>query len=188
MSSIFTFPIFSRVFLFSSVLYALPLLCLALHDFVTNIYPQKLFVKMLVRPLLLTLNACTKFTVDEDEVEHFEPSRRAIPVIVAVLSWFHAMSEEAGLAEPSDFYSCGVSNYNVETLFEDLYKMKKASQHEKSRNFFLCAHPFLLVSIAIGFLLPMNMELKCAYFYHHHIFSLSFTHLLINLKPTVSEL
>ena len=62
---------------------------------------------MLVRPLLVTLNACTKFTVDENEVEHFEPSRRAIPVIVAVLSWLHAISEEAGLADRSDFYSDG---------------------------------------------------------------------------------
>jgi len=116
----------------------------ALHDFATSLYPRNLFVKMLVRPLLVTLNACTKFTVDENEVEHFEPSRRAIPVIVAVLSWLHAISEEAGLADRSDFYSDGVSKINVETLFEDLYKMKKASPHEKSRNFFLCGHPFLL--------------------------------------------
>jgi hypothetical protein len=95
---------------------------------VTNLYPPKLFVSMLVRPLLLTLNACTKSTVDENEVEHFEPSRRSVPVLVAVLSWLHAMSQEADLADPEDFYSDGVSKINFETLlFQDLRRMKRAS-------------------------------------------------------------
>lgn len=102
---------------------------------------------MLVKPLLLTLNACTKFTVDENEVEHFEPSRRSVPVLVAVLSWLYAMAQEAGLADPKDFYSDGVSKINLETLFNDLYKMKKASPHERNRSFHICAHPFLLVSV-----------------------------------------
>ena len=101
---------------------------------------------MLVRPLLLTLNACTKFTVDEDKVEHFEPSRRSVPVLVAVLSWLWAMSQEAGLANPNDFYSDGVSQINIETLFQDLYRMKKATPQERNRNFHICAHPFLIVS------------------------------------------
>ena len=118
----------------------------ALHDFATNLYPRTLFINMLVKPLLLTLNACTKFSVDENEVEHFEPSRRAVPVIVAVLSWLHAMAEEMELATPEDFYSDGISDYDTETLFEDLYRMKKASPHEKGKNFYLTAHPFLLVS------------------------------------------
>lgn len=123
--------------------------CLALHDLATNLYPPKLFVSMLVRPLLLTLNACTKFTVDENEVEHFEPSRRSVPVLVAVLSWLHAMSQEAELADPKDFYSDGVSKINVETLFQDLHRMKKASPLERSRNFHICAHPFLIVSVIV---------------------------------------
>ena len=88
---------------------------------------------MLVRPLLLTLNACTKHSIDENEVEHWEPSRKAIPVIVAVLSWLYAMSEQAGLAKPTDFYSDGVSEINVETLFQDLYKMKQAHPNEKNK-------------------------------------------------------
>ena len=113
----------------------------------TNLYPPKLFVSMLVRPLLLTLNACTKSTVDENEVEHFEPSRRSVPVLVAVLSWLHAMSQEAELADPEDFYSDGVSKINIETLFQDLHRMKKASSLERNRNFHFCAHPFLLVSV-----------------------------------------
>ena len=66
--------------------------------------------------------------------QHFSPARRAVPVIVAVLSWLYAMGvEEENLAEPTDFYSDGVSEIDVETLFEDLYKMKKASPHEKSK-------------------------------------------------------
>lgn len=55
---------------------------------------------MLVKPLLLTLNSCSKFSIDEDKVSHFDPARKAVPVIVAVLSWLHAMSNEVGLAEP----------------------------------------------------------------------------------------
>ena len=55
---------------------------------------------MLVKPLLLTLNSCSKFSVDEDKVSHFDPARKAVPVIVAVLSWLHALANEMGLAEP----------------------------------------------------------------------------------------
>jgi alpha-tubulin suppressor-like RCC1 family protein len=58
----------------------------ALHSFATSQYTGSLFVKMLVKPLLRTLNICASYTVDENEVEHFTPSRRAVPVIVAVLS------------------------------------------------------------------------------------------------------
>ena len=117
----------------------------ALHDFVL-VYTRGLFISSLVKPLLITLNNCAKFSVDDNEVEHYEPSRRAVPVIVAVLSWLHSISEEMGLSEPSDFYSDAVSTINTETLFEDLYRMKKASPHEKSKHFFLTAYPFLLVS------------------------------------------
>lgn len=134
--------------------------CIALHDFAVNLYPRKLFVNMLVRPLLLTLNACTKFTIDENNVVHTEPSRRAVPVIVAVLSWFYAMAEEAGLAGPNDFYSDGVSRISVETLFEDLSRMKKASPQEKSRNFYLCAHPFLLSPGCKRNLLQMESQVE----------------------------
>jgi hypothetical protein len=133
---------------------------IALHDFAVNLYPRKLFVDMLVRPLLLTLNACTKFTIDENNVVHTEPSRRAVPVIVAVLSWFYAMAGEAGLADPNDFYSDGVSRISVETLFEDLSRMKKASPQEKSRNFYLCAHPFLLSPGCKRNLLQMESQVE----------------------------
>ncbi|KAL7544039.1 hypothetical protein ACHAXR_013506 [Thalassiosira sp. AJA248-18] len=132
----------------------------ALHDFAIKLYPRNLFAKMLVRPLLLTLNACTKFSVDENEVEHWEPSRKAVPVIVAVLSWFYAMSEEANLAEPADFYSDGVSKIHVETLFEDLYKMKQASSSEKSKHFYFCAHPFLLSPGCKRNLLQMESQVE----------------------------
>lgn len=62
------------------------------------------------------------------------------------------MAVEADLADPTDFYSDGVSKMNTESLFDDLYKMKNASPHEKSKNFYLCAHPFLLVSFSISLL------------------------------------
>ncbi len=115
----------------------------------------------------MALNACTKFTVDENDVVHTEPSRRAVPVIVAVLSWFYAMAEEAGLADATDFYSDGVSRINVETLFEDLCRMKKASPHEKSRNFYLCAHPFLLVSDIVTRSIMCRKRCLYSIFYSH---------------------
>lgn len=116
----------------------------ALHSFATSQYTGSLFVKMLVKPLLRTLNICASYTVDENEVEHFTPSRRAVPVIVAVLSWLYSMAEEQNLAKPTDFYSDGVSEINVETLFSDLYTMKRTSEHERSKQFFITSHPWLL--------------------------------------------
>ena len=94
-----------------TVIYYIDLTCLsflALHDFATNIYSRELFISMLVKPLLLTLNSCSKFSVDEDKVSHFDPARKAVPVIVAVLSWLHAMANEMGLAEPQ-----GKDNYDL---------------------------------------------------------------------------
>jgi len=116
----------------------------ALRAFATLHYTGTLFVKMLVKPLLRTLNVCASHTVDENEVEHFNPSRSAVPVIVAVLSWLYAMAEEKNLAKPSDFYSDGVSEIDVETLFSDLCSMKRASPHERSKHFYITQHPFLL--------------------------------------------
>lgn len=118
----------------------------ALHGWATSLFTSKLFVKMLVRPLLVSLNACLKFYVDENQVQHFQPSRRSVPVIIGVLSWLYTMAEEANLALPTDFYSDGVSQIDVNLLFEDLYRMKKAGKHERSKNFYICAYPFLLVS------------------------------------------
>ncbi|KAL7546171.1 hypothetical protein ACHAWF_009514, partial [Thalassiosira exigua] len=150
------------IFLFCDTMLSIPFEGYrALHDFATNIYPRALFVKMLVRPLLLTLNACTKTTVDDNEVQHFSPSRQAIPVIVAVLSWLYAMGvEEGNLADPTDFYSDGVSDIDTEILFEDLCRMKKASPSEKSKNFYLCAHPFLLSPGCKRNLLQMESQVE----------------------------
>eukprot|EP00985_Skeletonema_marinoi_P002068 scaffold836_cov135-Skeletonema_marinoi.AAC.7 len=116
----------------------------ALHSFATLHYTGSLFVKMLVNPLLRTLNVCASHTVDDNDVEHFNPSRQAVPVIVAVLSWLYAMAEEQNLAKPADFYSDAVSEINVDTLFSDLYSMKRASPHERSKHFYITQHPFLL--------------------------------------------
>lgn len=132
----------------------------ALHGWATSLYSSKLFVKMLVRPLLVSLNACLKFHVDENEVQHFQPSRRSVPVIVGVLSWLYTMAEEANLALPTDFYSDGVSEIDVNVLFEDLYRMKKAGKHERSKNFYICAHPFLLSPGCKRNLLQMESQIE----------------------------
>eukprot|EP00986_Skeletonema_menzelii_P005715 scaffold2117_cov141-Skeletonema_menzelii.AAC.10 len=132
----------------------------ALHTFATSHYPGALFVKMLVKPLLRTLNVCASHTVDENAVEHFTPSRQAVPVIVAVLSWLYAMAEEQDLAKPADFYSDAVSEISVETLFGDLYAMKRASPHERSKHFYITQHPFLLSPGCKRNLLQMESQLS----------------------------
>lgn len=132
----------------------------ALHGWVTTLYSSKLFVKMLVRPLLVSLNACLMFHVDENQVQHFQPSRRSVPVIVGVLSWLYTIAEEANLALPTDFYSDGVSEIDVNILFEDLYRMKKAAKHERSKNFYICAHPFLISPGCKRNLLQMESQVE----------------------------
>ena len=132
----------------------------ALHGWATTLYSRQLFVKMLVRPLLVSLNACLKFHVDEHEVEHYQTSRRSAPVIVGVISWLYTISEEAKLAAPTDFYSDGVSEMDVNVLYEDLYKMKKASKHERSKNFYICAYPFLLSPGCKRNLLQMESQIE----------------------------
>jgi len=132
----------------------------ALHGWATTLYSRTLFVKMLVRPLLLSLNACLQFHVDEHEVQHYQTSRRSAPVIVGVLSWLYTMSEEANLAVPTDFYSDGVSGIDVNILYDDLYKMKKASKHERSKNFYICAYPFLLSPGCKRNLLQMESQIE----------------------------
>ena len=132
----------------------------ALHGWATTLYSSKLFVKMLVRPLLVSLNACLKFHVDENQVQHFQPSRRSVPVIVGVLSWLYTMAEEANLAMPTDFYSDGVSELDINMLFDDLFRMKKAGKHERSKNFYICAHPFLLSPGCKRNLLQMESQVE----------------------------
>jgi len=132
----------------------------AIHTFATSHYTGSLFVKMLVRPLLRTLNVCASHTVDENEVVHSNPSKQAVPVIVAVLSWLYAMAEEQDLAKPADFYSDAVSEINVETLFGDLYAMKRASPNERSKHFYITQHPFLLSPGCKRNLLQMESQIS----------------------------
>lgn len=116
----------------------------ALQNYATN-YPRPLFVSHLVSPLLVALTKCLTSSRDNNDVEHFQPSRQAVPVIISALAWFYQMSvEHPELAAPVDFYSDAVSEIKIECLFEDLVRMKKASNHDRPRHFFLTAHPFLL--------------------------------------------
>ena len=132
----------------------------ALYAFATLHYNGTLFVKMLVKPLLRTLNVCAIRTIDENDVEHFTSSKKAVPVIVAVLSWLYAMAEEQNLAKPVDFYSDAVSEISIQSLFSDLYAMKKASPHERSKQFFITQHPFLLSPGCKRNLLQMESQMS----------------------------
>jgi len=132
----------------------------ALHGWALNLYPREIFAKMLVQPLLRALNECLKFSVDENQVSHFQPSRQAVPVIVAVISWLHTIAEESNLASPTDFYSDGVSQISVGALFDDLQRMKRASPRERSKNFHICAYPFLLSPGCKRNLLQMESQIE----------------------------
>ena len=116
---------------------------------------KKLFVQMLIRPLLKQLNSALKVTIDDDDVEHWSSSRKAVPVIVAVLSWlynasigqdnnYYSDSNDNVLAEPHDFYCTGLSELSLELLYHDLseYKKRKGMKPNHS-TFFLTANPFL---------------------------------------------
>ncbi|EJK76295.1 hypothetical protein THAOC_01949, partial [Thalassiosira oceanica] len=91
----------------------------ALQNYATN-YPRPLFVSHLVSPLLVALTKCLTSSRDNNDVEHFQPSRQAVPVIISALAWFYQMSvEHPELAAPVDFYSDAVSEIKIECLFEE---------------------------------------------------------------------
>ena len=117
----------------------------ALLTWATSIYPRDLFVSMLVQPLLVQLEYGLEIDVGDNGVEHIHLSRRAIPVIVAVLRWLHSASERVDdIASPQDFYSSGISKIPTENLYNDLAQLKRASKSQRATNFFLCANPFLM--------------------------------------------
>jgi hypothetical protein len=99
---------------------------------------------MLVKPLLSQLEKALKVEVDENGVEHQKVARRAAPVIVAVLSWLHHVSERMNLAKADDFYSRAVSQIPLETLFEDLYTKKLHEKLHTSNRFLVSQYPFII--------------------------------------------
>ena len=106
----------------------------ALLAWATSSYSSQ-FVPYLVKPLVVQLN------------QRLETGRtRAIPVIVGVLRWFQNAAErsENEIAKPQDFYSSGIGELSMETLYEDLRGFKRASKSQRSANFFICNNVFLL--------------------------------------------
>ena len=65
-----------------------------------------------------------------------------------MLSWLHAVSQEAELADPEDFYSDGVSKINIKKRYSSGLAQNEESQFSRTQpNFHICAHPSLLVGV-----------------------------------------
>ena len=99
------------------------------------VYGEKLFVPLLVQPLVQQLNR--RFM---NNITH------GIPMIAGVLRWLHTVNERSdhALARGQDFYCTGIDDMSTEALFEDLTTYQTATHVQRSSNFFLAAHPFLM--------------------------------------------
>ena len=100
-----------------------------------SVYGEKLFVPLLVKPLVQQLNY--RFA---NNITH------GIPMIAGVLRWLHTVNERSddSLARGQDFYCTGIDDMSMEALFQDLASYQTASESQRSSNFFLAAHPFLM--------------------------------------------
>lgn len=121
-------------------------------------YPRSLFAGRLVRNLLVHLDA----GLPAEGVAASAAQRRSVPVVVALLRWFHGAAERAGSDElnPEDYYSDAISSMDIETLYEDMRRYKSATPSQRSSNFYLCAHPFLLTAEAKRNLLQMDNQME----------------------------
>jgi alpha-tubulin suppressor-like RCC1 family protein len=99
------------------------------------VYGKELFVPLLVKPLVQQLNY--RFI---NNITH------GIPMIAGVLRWLHTVNERSddSLARGQDFYCSGIEDMSMEALFEDLTTYHMATNSQRSSNFFLAAHPFLM--------------------------------------------
>jgi hypothetical protein len=101
-----------------------------------TLYGEELFVPFLVTPLVYQLNY--RFI---NQITH------GVPMLCAVLLWFHTVNEQRSdenLARCEDFYCFGIEAMPMEALYEDLSTYQMATDGQKSSNFFLVAHPFLM--------------------------------------------
>lgn len=66
--------------------------------------------------------------------------------LCGVLHWFHTINERSdlNLARLEDFHCSGIEMMPMEALYEDLVTYQCANDGQRSSNFFLVAHPFLL--------------------------------------------
>eukprot|EP00531_Pseudo-nitzschia_arenysensis_P017008 CAMPEP_0116154204 /NCGR_PEP_ID=MMETSP0329-20121206/21655_1 /TAXON_ID=697910 /ORGANISM="Pseudo-nitzschia arenysensis, Strain B593" /LENGTH=1345 /DNA_ID=CAMNT_0003651167 /DNA_START=244 /DNA_END=4282 /DNA_ORIENTATION=+ len=100
-----------------------------------TVYGKKLFVPLLVKPLIQQLNYRLV-----NSITH------GIPMIAGVLRWLHTVNERSdeSLARWQDFYCTGIDDMPMEALFQDLESYQMASNSQRSSNFFIAAHPFLM--------------------------------------------
>jgi alpha-tubulin suppressor-like RCC1 family protein len=125
----------------------------ALMCWATSIYPEDLFVRFLIRPLLSQLKKGLSVEAGAE--------RRPIPAIVTVLRWLHSASERAGnIVAPENFYSDAVSQMHPEMLYNDLERFKNASKQQRVADFFFCDNPFLFSPSTKRNLLQMENEMN----------------------------
>ncbi len=100
-----------------------------------TVYGKKLFVPLLVKPLLQQLNY--RFA---NSITH------GIPMVAGVLRWLHTVNERSdnSLARGQDFYCTGIDDMSMESLFQDLESYQMATDSQRSSNFFIADHPFLM--------------------------------------------
>jgi ubiquitin-protein ligase E3 A len=101
-----------------------------------TLYGEELFVPFLVKPLVYQLNY--RFI---NQITH------GVPMLCGVLLWFHTLNEQRSdqnLARCEDFYCLGIEAMPMEALYEDLSTYEMATDGQRSSNFFLVAHPFLI--------------------------------------------
>jgi len=69
-----------------------------------------------------------------------------VPNLCGVLHWFHTINERSdlNLARLENFHCSGIEMMPMEALYEDLVTYQCANDGQRSSNFFLVAHPFLL--------------------------------------------
>jgi ubiquitin-protein ligase E3 A len=123
----------------------------ALMAWTTTLYGKELFVKFLVTPLVSQLNRRLG-----------KPRTVGVPVIAGVLRWLQNVAEQSDdvLAKNEDFHCAGIENLSVEVIFEDLARFRMSSKADRSVNFYLAAHAFLMSPTVKRNLLQVEQQLR----------------------------
>lgn len=122
----------------------------------TCLYSPDQYSSILIRPLLCHLDVILGASGSDWRFRH------QLPVIIAVLKWFHEASEQSvpQIVAPEAFYSEAVSDLPTEAMYEDLSRWKEANTLQRSQQFFLSAHPFLLSATGKRNLLQVENQLQ----------------------------
>jgi alpha-tubulin suppressor-like RCC1 family protein len=123
----------------------------ALMAWTTTLYGKELFVKFLVKPLVLQVNRRIG-----------KQRTYGIPVIAGVLRWLQNVAEQSDdvLAKSEDFHCAGIEELPIEVLFEDLARFRMSTKADRSVNFYLAAHAFLLSPTVKRNLLQVEQQLR----------------------------